>query len=188
VRAIVRRCNVCSRLAAAAAAPSRTTSHGAQHLAPEGSFARWTARRGWQKEIPRLINDYSVVPSERTIDAPSPWARSAATAVQQFDEAIRLVTWLYEFRDFQGFARLASWPLEPRRTMIAELQSMRRLEFLFSELNRYRADIPSPHDTLHASRGDRSSIFSSSPRARSEKQTRGRESRRNRERKAADKE
>ena len=43
-----------------------------------------------------------------------------------------------------GFARLESWPLDPRRTMIAELQSMRRLEFLFSELNRYLADIPIP--------------------------------------------
>ena len=43
-----------------------------------------------------------------------------------------------------GFARLASWPLEPRRTMMAELQSMRRLEDLFSELNRYLADVPAP--------------------------------------------
>lgn len=43
-----------------------------------------------------------------------------------------------------GFARLASWPLEPRRTMMAELQSMRRLETLLSELNRYLADIPNP--------------------------------------------
>lgn len=43
-----------------------------------------------------------------------------------------------------GFAQLASWPLAPRRTMMAELQSMRRLEFLFSELNRYLADVPSP--------------------------------------------
>jgi len=44
-----------------------------------------------------------------------------------------------------GFARPASWPLEPRRTMMAELQSMRRLVLLFSELNRYLADVPSPH-------------------------------------------
>jgi hypothetical protein len=43
-----------------------------------------------------------------------------------------------------GFARLASWPLEPRRTMIAESESMRRLEFRFSELNGYLADVPSP--------------------------------------------
>ena len=30
------------------------------------------------------------------------------------------------------------------RTMLAELQSMRQLEFLFSELNLYLADVPSP--------------------------------------------
>jgi hypothetical protein len=48
-----------------------------------------------------------------------------------------------------GFARLESWPLEPRRTMIAELESMRRLELLLSELNRYLADIPgSPPQAL----------------------------------------
>jgi len=50
-----------------------------------------------------------------------------------------------------GFARLASWPLEPRRTMMAELQSMRRLELLFSELNRYLSDVPTPREALHAS-------------------------------------
>ena len=33
---------------------------------------------------------------------------------------------------------------EPRRTMLAESESMRRLEFLFSELNQYLADVPSP--------------------------------------------
>jgi hypothetical protein len=43
-----------------------------------------------------------------------------------------------------GFARLASWPFEPRRTMMAELQSMRGLEVLFSDLNRYLADVPNP--------------------------------------------
>jgi uncharacterized membrane protein YccC len=49
-----------------------------------------------------------------------------------------------------GFARLASWPFEPRRTMLAELHSMQRLKSLLSELNRYLADIPSP--PRHASR------------------------------------
>ena len=49
-----------------------------------------------------------------------------------------------------GFAQLASWPLEPRRTMIAELESMRRLELLFSELNEYLAEVPIP--PRHASR------------------------------------
>jgi len=78
---------------------------------------------------------------------------SAARAVAEKHSADELAEPLNEFSSHLeegGFARLASWPLEPRRTMIAELQSMRRLEFLFSELNRYLADIPSP--PRHASR------------------------------------
>jgi hypothetical protein len=82
---------------------------------------------------------------------------SATRAIAQKHSADELAQPLNEFSSLLqegGFARLESWPLEPRRTMIAELQSMRRLEFLFSELNRYLVDIPSPHDTLHALRGD----------------------------------
>jgi len=56
-----------------------------------------------------------------------------------------------------GFARLASWPLEPRRTMMAELESMRRLVVLFYEVNRYLADVPSSHDALQAPTRVRSS-------------------------------
>jgi hypothetical protein len=62
-----------------------------------------------------------------------------------------------------GFARMESWPLEQRRTMLAELQSMRQLEFLFSELNGIWQMFPAPHGALHASclpRGDPSSIYS----------------------------
>jgi hypothetical protein len=72
---------------------------------------------------------------------------SAARAIAAKHSADELAEPLNEFGSHLeegGFARLESWPLEPRRTMIAELQSMRRLEFLFSELNRYLADIPSP--------------------------------------------
>ncbi|MGB0062111.1 FUSC family protein [Candidatus Binatus sp.] len=71
---------------------------------------------------------------------------SAARAIAETHLAGELAEPLNEFSSHLeegGFARLASWPLEPRRTMMAELQSMRRLEFLFSELNLYLADIPS---------------------------------------------
>jgi len=60
------------------------------------------------------------------------------------DELAEPLTEFSSYLEEGGFARLASWPLEPRRTMLAELQLMRRLEFLFSELNRYLADIPGP--------------------------------------------
>ena len=78
---------------------------------------------------------------------------SAARAIAQKLSADQLAGPLNEFSsrlEENGFARLASWPLEPRRTMMAELQSMRRLEFLLSELNGYLADVPRP--PRHASR------------------------------------
>jgi hypothetical protein len=41
-----------------------------------------------------------------------------------------------------GFARLASWSLEQRRQILAELESLRRLEFLMSELDEYLSRVP----------------------------------------------
>jgi uncharacterized membrane protein YccC len=81
------------------------------------------------------------------------FSASAARAIAEKHSAGELAEPLNEFSSHLeegGFARLASWPLEPRRTMIAELQSMRGLEFLLSELNRYLGDIPRP--PRHASR------------------------------------
>jgi hypothetical protein len=72
---------------------------------------------------------------------------SATRATAQKHSADELAEPLNEFSSHLeegGFARMESWPLEQRRTMLAELQSMRQLEFLFSELNRYLADVPSP--------------------------------------------
>ena len=80
------------------------------------------------------------------------FSASAARAIGEKHSTGELAEPLNEFSSHLeegGFARLESWPLEPRRTMIAELQSMRRLEFLFSELNRYLANILSP--SRHAS-------------------------------------
>jgi hypothetical protein len=45
------------------------------------------------------------------------------------------------------FAILVSWTLEQRRAILAELQSMRRLEYLLSQLNRWLAQIPGPAST-----------------------------------------
>ena len=42
------------------------------------------------------------------------------------------------------FARIESWTLDQRRAILAELHSMRRLEYLVSELNRWLAQIPGP--------------------------------------------
>jgi hypothetical protein len=40
------------------------------------------------------------------------------------------------------YARLTSWTLEQRRTLLAELESIRRLAFLISDLNRWLSRIP----------------------------------------------
>jgi hypothetical protein len=75
------------------------------------------------------------------------FSASAARAIAQKHSAGELAQPLNEFGSHLeegGFARLALWPLEPRRTMIAELESMRRLELLFSDLNRYLSDVPTP--------------------------------------------
>ena len=107
-------------------------------LDPVAEFARervFTAIRG------QLVSWLDFFRSAERLSA------SAARAIAEKHSAGDLAEPLEEFSSHLGeggFARLASWPLEPRRTMIAELQSMRRLEFLFSELNRYLADIPSP--------------------------------------------
>jgi Fusaric acid resistance protein family len=72
---------------------------------------------------------------------------SAAQAIAQKHSADEVAEALNEFNSLLhegGIARLASWPLEPRRTMLAELQSMQRLGLLSSELNRYLANVPGP--------------------------------------------
>jgi hypothetical protein len=69
----------------------------------------------------------------------------AARAIAQKHSAVELTEPLNEFSSLLqegGFSRLASWPLEPRRTMLAELETMRRLDGLFAELNQYLADVP----------------------------------------------
>jgi len=81
------------------------------------------------------------------------FSASAARETAQKHPADELAEPLNEFSSYLeegGFARLASWPLEPRLTMLAERQFMRRLEFLLPELNMYLANVPSP--PRHASR------------------------------------
>ena len=84
---------------------------------------------------------------------PECFSASAARAIAQKHSADELAEPLNEFSSLLeegGFARLASWALEPRRTMLAELLLMRRLEALFSELNQYLENVPGP--PRHASR------------------------------------
>ncbi len=107
-------------------------------LDPVTEFARervFNAIRGWLISWLDFFN------------GPECLSASAARAIGEKHSADELAGPLNEFSsrlEEGGFARLASWPFEPRRTMMAELQSIRGLEALFSELNRYLSDIPSP--------------------------------------------
>ena len=47
----------------------------------------------------------------------------------------------------QSYARIDSWTIEQRRAILAELQSMRRLEILFAQLNRWLPRIPGSAST-----------------------------------------
>jgi hypothetical protein len=47
----------------------------------------------------------------------------------------------------RSFARIESWTLEQRRAILSELHSMRRLEYLVSQLDRWLARIPGAAST-----------------------------------------
>jgi hypothetical protein len=118
-------------------ASARLTTQMPQ-LDPVAEFARERFFQSIRRQLTSWLDFYS---GADCFSAP------AARVIGQKHSHDELTEALNEFSSALqegGFARLASWPLEPRRAMIAELQSMRRLEFLFSELNRYLADIPSP--------------------------------------------
>jgi len=48
----------------------------------------------------------------------------------------------------QGFARITSWTVQQRGTILSELQSLRRLEFLMAELDRYLSAVGRTASTL----------------------------------------
>jgi hypothetical protein len=113
-------------------------------LGPVTELARERVFNAIREQLTSWLNFFS---------GPEWFSASAARAIAEQHSAGELAGPLSEFSSHleeEGFARLASWPLEPRRTMIAELESMRRLELLFSELNQYLADVPNP--PRHASR------------------------------------
>jgi uncharacterized membrane protein YccC len=54
-----------------------------------------------------------------------------------------------------SYAQTEAWSFEQRRVMLAELQTMRRLEVLISDLNRYLSQIPGPSRSAAAPHKDR---------------------------------
>jgi hypothetical protein len=56
------------------------------------------------------------------------------------------------------FSRIQTWTLDQRRAILAELQSLRRLEILMSDLNRWLARVPGKGSTPAASIQERKNI------------------------------
>jgi Fusaric acid resistance protein family len=75
-------------------------------------------------------------------------AALSAPAAQEFalilspDDVGRPLSQFSSRLEERDFARIESWKPEQRRAILAELQSMRRLEFLVSELSKWLARIP----------------------------------------------
>ena len=90
-----------------------------------------------------------------------PSARAAQTlALEHSPEELQKPLAEFSTRLEAGaFALLAPWTLEQRRAILAELQSMRRLEYLMSQLNRWLAQIPGPASNRAPSRAFGSSSF-----------------------------
>jgi uncharacterized membrane protein YccC len=73
--------------------------------------------------------------------------RSAAEAIARTHSPDDLKIPLEQFGlrvEEQQFARIESWTVDQRRAILAELHSMRRLEYLVSQLNRWLPQIPGP--------------------------------------------
>jgi len=73
----------------------------------------------------------------------APAAQAIAQAHSPDDMEIPLVQFGFRLEE-RAFARIESWTLDQHRAVLAELHSMRRLEYLVSELNRWLVQIPGP--------------------------------------------
>jgi uncharacterized membrane protein YccC len=72
----------------------------------------------------------------------SPAAARSLDQILSLDELRKSLRVFGSRLEEREFARIESWTLDQRRVILAELQSMRRLEFLVSELNLWLAKIP----------------------------------------------
>jgi uncharacterized membrane protein YccC len=86
-------------------------------------------------------------------------------------EAARTIAQVHSAQDMAGpvnqfalrleedqFSRIRSWTTDQRRMILAELQSMRRLEYQMTQLNRWLAQVPGKASTPAASIGQRQNI------------------------------
>ncbi len=69
-------------------------------------------------------------------------AAETVALTHSLDDVRRPLRELGSRLEASGFARLESWTVDQRRSILAELQSMRRLEVLIADLNRWLTQIP----------------------------------------------
>ena len=74
-----------------------------------------------------------------SLNAPAAHAIARTHSIDDLEKPLEQFGSRIEEREF---ARVESWSLDQRRAILAELQSMRRLEYLLSQLNRWLPQIP----------------------------------------------
>ncbi|MBV8135401.1 MAG: FUSC family protein [Deltaproteobacteria bacterium] len=95
------------------------------------------------------------------LNGPRAPTAEAARSVAQVHSAQNMAGPLNEFArrlEEDQFSRLRSWTTEQRRMILAELQSLRRLEYLMTQLNRWLAQVPGTASTPAASIRQRQNI------------------------------
>jgi uncharacterized membrane protein YccC len=80
-----------------------------------------------------------------SLNAPAAQAIARAHPIDDLEKPVEQFGSRIEERKF---ARIESWTIDQRRAVLAELHSMRRLEYLISQLNRWLSQIPGSASTL----------------------------------------
>jgi hypothetical protein len=126
---------IANRLASVAAGRIATTT---PQLDPATESAREAVFGALHRQLQSWLDFFS--------GADSLSARAAQTIKQEnsLDEVAGPLEQFGSRLEEHEFARIESWSLEQRRVMLAELHSMRRLEYLLPQLNRWLAQIPGP--------------------------------------------
>ncbi len=120
---------------------------------PQLDLTTESARERAFKEVQRQLETWL-----EFFSGPDSMNASAAREIAQTHPPDVLAKRIAEFSsqlEENSYARMESWSFEQRRMMLAELQTMRRLEVLICDLNRYLAQIPGPARSAAAPYKDR---------------------------------
>jgi len=87
----------------------------------------------------RLESWLAFYESSESLSGPAARALASRHSRDEIAQPVREFITRVEAR---GFARISAWPLEHRRRILDEIQTLRRLEFLMFEMDTYLASIP----------------------------------------------